>query len=211
MAETTAQLRQEIEQHRQNVSETVDQIERRVNPVKVARRSTSKIRRGLTDLKDRLMGNDEPTYSSHRYGKIGASGGDGAESIADKARHAIEDLEPAEYVRTQTRGNALAAGLVSLGAGVLVGSLIPQTDQERRAVSNVSPELQRATQQAASMGKEVIEEVKDSAGLAVTELKDEAGQAATEVGEQAKAAAEDIRDSATKSHRQSGGSGNPGR
>ena len=73
-----------------------------------------------------------------------------AQNVADSAR------EMPQQIKRQTRGNPMAAGLVALGAGWLLGSLLPASREERRAAETVKqkaqPLMEDAKDQAREMG-----------------------------------------------------------
>lgn len=203
MAERTDELRADIEQRRQRIGSTVDQIENRVRPGRVAARGRYRIRRRVVDWRDRIMGNDEPNYPGDaRYGypqagypaheaAASASGltGEGTGQGGDvrqRLSEAGDRMEQApEMVRRRTRGNPLAAGLVAMGAGLLVGSLFPGTGAERQAARRIQPAVGQAVSEAAEKGRDMAEEVKDSARQSTERVKREATEASAEAKEQA--------------------------
>jgi hypothetical protein len=73
----------------------------------------------------------EPTVQSRRY----RSG----PSEASEAREAVREV-PAT-VKRKAQGNPLAAGVIAFGLGMLVSSLIPSSEKERQAVSQLHENL----------------------------------------------------------------------
>ena len=78
MGEETARLRQEIDRTRENLTRDVDQLADRTSPSRVVQRRVQRTRRGLSGLKDRVMGSssgrhDERyrTGSGLGYGDLG--------------------------------------------------------------------------------------------------------------------------------------------
>lgn len=190
MVDETEQLRDEIDEHRQSVGQTVDQIENRVNPYKATRRAGSRIRRRLTDMKDAVMGNDEPYYPDTPRNQSA----DYDRSLVDRAKRRLEDMpEPAEYIRRQTRGNPLAAGMISFGVGMLIGSLLPETQAEREVVSDLEPSIQGLADEARTVGREAAEDLRQPAREAVESVKESATEAAKDVAGEARATAEGMR------------------
>jgi hypothetical protein len=72
VAERAEELRGQLDMQRADISRTVEQIENRVSPSRVLSRRKYRMRRSFTDLKDRLMGNDEPDYPSNWYAQPAA-------------------------------------------------------------------------------------------------------------------------------------------
>ena len=108
----------------------------------------------------------------------------------------------ADNVREQSRGNPLAAGLVAFGAGLLVGSLAPESRTENR----LAHELQRKAQAPVrEQLQQSAEEASDRLGGRVTQARDrvvaEGRQAkeevSSEIGDRADAVREHARDAAS--------------
>lgn len=72
MAERAEELREQLDAQRADITRTVEQIENRVVPGRILERRKYKMRRSITDFRDRLMGNDEPEYPSHWYAQPAA-------------------------------------------------------------------------------------------------------------------------------------------
>jgi hypothetical protein len=62
-----AELRARLDLQREQLDDTIDQIGERVVPGRVVRRKRAQVRNRLTDLRDRVMGNDEPDYPGDAY------------------------------------------------------------------------------------------------------------------------------------------------
>jgi len=65
MVERTDELRDDIERRRQNISHTVDELQNRVSPGRIMARFRYRVRRWIIDMKDKIMGNEEPYYPWH--------------------------------------------------------------------------------------------------------------------------------------------------
>lgn len=72
MAERAEELRNQLDAQRDDITRTVNEIENRVAPGRVLSRRKYRMRRSVMDLKDRLMGNDEPDYPTHWYAQPAA-------------------------------------------------------------------------------------------------------------------------------------------
>jgi hypothetical protein len=75
--ERAAQLRDQLDSQRADISRTVEQIENRVVPGRVLQRRRYRMRRSMMDWRDRLFGNDEPDYPEHWYAPPAAAMGPG--------------------------------------------------------------------------------------------------------------------------------------
>jgi Protein of unknown function (DUF3618) len=190
MAERTDELRQDIDQKREDIGYTVDQIQNRVSPGRITARGRYRIRRRWIDVKDRILGNDETEYPwekpvqrvSNRVGEVT----DRASEMMSDVRESV--AETPRMVRRQTQGNPVAAGFIAFGGGLLVGTLLPETQAERDAARRLEPSMAGIAQEAGEIGKDVAEDVKTTAVEAIDELKDSAAVAAEGVKDEAKEA-----------------------
>jgi uncharacterized protein YjbJ (UPF0337 family) len=208
MVERADELRQDIEYRRESIGQTVDQIENRVNPRRVAARGSYRLRRRLIDIKDRIMGNDNPDYPwqtgyeedraqptdqrtlSDRAAELGTAASEGLSKAADQVSK-VPDV-----MRTKTRGNPLAAGLIALGGGLLVGSSLPGTRAERRLVDQAEPALAQARAEVKETGREIADDLKETVRGAAEEIKESAQEAGERVREQTQGSAQAGRQSA---------------
>ena len=118
MAETTGELRRDLDEQRDDIARTVDEIQNRVSPGRVWTRQSHRMRHRFTDWKDRIMGNDQPYYSSGRSGS--SYGTEAWQRYPESDSPTPKRLAGApEALRRQTQGNPLAAGLIAFGAGLL--------------------------------------------------------------------------------------------
>ena len=174
MADRTEQLREDIDQKRENIGYTVDQIQNRVSPGRITARGRYRFRRWWIDTRDRILGNEQSEYPwertvqsiSHRVG-----------DVTDRASEVISDVkdgvaETPRIVRRQTQGNPVAAGFIAFGGGLLVGTLLPETQRERDAAKRLEPAVSGITQEASEIGKELAEDVKTTAIDTLDEVKD---------------------------------------
>src|SRR5690606_7897925 len=125
------QIRADIERTRHELSSDVDALAEKVTPSQVARRQTDRVKETVGGWKDRVMGSaDEATTQlSDRAHGAGEAVRSNVQDAADAAKGAPEE------VSRRTRGNPLAAGLIAVGAGWLLASLLPATQQEKRAAT----------------------------------------------------------------------------
>ncbi|MFF1558486.1 DUF3618 domain-containing protein [Streptomyces sp. NPDC058279] len=180
MGTTPDQLRTDVEYRRAHLARNVDLLADRVTPRRVAQRRVGSMRRGLSGVKERVMGTAHETAQGLTEGT-----GQVAESVADTAREAVggltETLQQAPVqARRQTQGSPLAAGLIAFGAGLLAGGLLPTTETE-----------ERAGRQLREHGQELLEPVKQTALQAAQEVRDELREPAAEAVESVRSAAQD--------------------
>ena len=196
------EIRAEIERTRHQLGQDVDALAEKVSPTKAVSRQTNRMKDGLLSVKENIMGSPEdhrrqPSMGDRAHAAAddarasmhGAAdqasdamghAGDRVSGWADDAQHAVQQA-PAQ-LRGRTAGNPLAAGLVALGAGWLLGSLIPSSDAEqqaaRRAKDEAAPFLDKARQQATEVAQEIREQVEPEAREAAASLKDSAAESA---------------------------------
>lgn len=207
-------LRRDMEDSRQRISGTVTEIEHRVRPTYVIARRRERVRRRLTDWRDSVFGNDEPEYPQGRYprsqwygpGSASHTGdpsglqhtGDHDESLLDRGReqgaraaHAVGEAPTA--LRRQTRGNPVMAGALALGAGWLVGSMLPESRRERELAARAEPRLADAAAAAREEVTDAAHSVQDDARDAAERVKDAGKDAAHHVSDRGKDAASSVR------------------
>lgn len=179
MDQRTTELRRDIEQRRDSISHTVDEIENRVHPGHIAARSKHRLSRRLTSIKETIMGSDNGAYADTGMDDGGM----------------IENVKQApETVSRHTRGNPLAAGAIAMGAGALIASLLPSTEEERRLVEKIQPGLEDAASGVAQAGRELGESAVDAARQGVSQVTESVKSAGEELAEEAGAAKDRVMD-----------------
>ena len=89
MGEETARLRAEIDQTRENLTRDVDLLAEKTSPSKIVERRVERTKRGISGLRERVMG----TFSSdddderYGYGYYGDSGG--SQGVTGNVRSAV--------------------------------------------------------------------------------------------------------------------------
>jgi ElaB/YqjD/DUF883 family membrane-anchored ribosome-binding protein len=190
------EIRAEIERTRAALSDDVDALTDTANPKNIAKRQVDKAKGTLTDVKDRVMGVGDDVKE-----RVVGAGDNVAGTVQDKASAVGDAVSGAPAAaRQKTRGNPLAAGLIAFGAGMVVSSLIPSSQREQEAVSdlqgNLEPLKDKATEVARDFGQqlkepaqEAAESVKTTAAEGVQNVKDEGMAAKDQVqgqGEESK-------------------------
>ena len=114
-------------------------------------------------------------------------------NVTDRASEVMSDVragvaQTPRMLRRQTQGNPVAAGFIAFGGGLLVGTLLPETQTERDAAKRLEPSVAGLAQEAGEIGKDVAEDVKTTAVGAMDEMKESASAVAEGVIEAAKEA-----------------------
>ncbi|HEU4915919.1 MAG TPA: DUF3618 domain-containing protein [Acidimicrobiia bacterium] len=196
MANRTDELREDIDQKRQDIGHTVDQLQNRVSPSRITARGRYRVRRWWIDTKDQVMGNDRAEYpweaGMRRIAEQAGNVTDKASEIATEVKEGVSET-PA-VVRRQTQGSPVAAGVIAFGGGLLVGTLLPESTSEGKIAQRLESGVAGLAEEATEIGQQMAEDVKDSAREKIEELKDTASTAAEGVKEEAKQAVTRVRD-----------------
>ena len=191
MAEEPNELTDRIERQRESISATVDEIENRISPSRIAARRTYRMKRTVVDWKDRLMGNDEPDYPWNRsMASTGMWESSNTEHQGLRERAAESAQHAPEAIRRQTQGNPFAAGVIALGAGWLTASLLPETRSERRVVQKIQPGLESAARTVRDEATELAGELREPAKQAVGEVTDRGREAGEQLAAETRSAAQ---------------------
>jgi len=200
MSNDPDQIRAEIEQTRSDLSHNVNALGEAVNPGNVARRQVGKVGSAASGLKDRVMGTADDAGSAVSGSASGAVG-----SISDAASGLKETASDVpSQGRRKAQGNPLAVGLIAVGAGWLLGSLMPASQREQELASTAKEPLlsgaqsvvQESAQHLQQPAMEAAQSVKESAQEAVENVGGEGAQA----GQDVKASAMDAKDTVQEQH-----------
>jgi ElaB/YqjD/DUF883 family membrane-anchored ribosome-binding protein len=184
MTNNPDEIRREIENTRGRLSSDVNALTETVSPSNVARRQADKVAGVATSVKDRVMGTADDLRGSSS--DAASAVGHAPAAAADKAR-------------SKTQGNPLAAGLIALGAGWLVGSMLPASEKEKRAASTIKEKAQPLVEEAKSVAQDTAQELKEPAQQAAQNIKDTATEAKDNVAQEGKSAADDVKSQAQSS------------
>ena len=216
------EIRADIERTRAALSDDVDDLAESVKPKNVAGRQVGKVKEAASNLKDRVMGSDDDDYSGSAVGTVGDKASSAKDAVADKAyaaRDAVTDKayaardtvserasEAGDAVRQaparlkrRAQGNPLAAGVIAFGLGMLVSSLIPSSEKEREAVSQLQENLEPVKEKAAEVAKDVGESLKPAAQEAAESVKTTAQEGVETVKQEGQSAAQDVKGQAQES------------
>jgi ElaB/YqjD/DUF883 family membrane-anchored ribosome-binding protein len=185
MGQDADQLKREIEDTRGELGGTLDAIGDRLSPGRMVERRKNRMINGLHNVRDRVMGTASESGSAVGHAVADATGG------------AVDSLKDTpDTVRRQTQGNPLAAGAVAVGVGVLLASIFPASDQERRAAEQLMDKAEPLKDELKQAGQEMAEHLKEPALEAVQQLKGAASESADEISQSAKDAVGATSDSA---------------
>ena len=207
MTSDPEQIRREIEYTRRDLSAKVDALTEKVNPSRAMQRKVDHARSSMISIKDKIMGTAEDTASStaeavnsaasdaaERTSSVASDVTERASSAASKATDMVTSIPQA--ARRQAQGNPLAAGLIALGAGWLVSSLLPPSRKEQelasQATNAVSQQVQPLAQQLGQTAQGMAQNLQKPAQQAVESVQATASRAASTITDQSRSAAEDI-------------------
>lgn len=189
------QIRQDIETTRRNLAYDVNELGETISPGNVAQRQKDKLSERATALKDKVMGS--ASDMQHSAEDLRDSGTEGVQHAVDQASTMVQDA-PAK-ARQKTKGNPLAVGLIALGAGWLVGSLLPASEKEQEAAQamkeKAEPLLEAGREEAKQIGQDVADHLKEPASDAAEEVKSVAQESAENVKAEGQSAADKVKDS----------------
>ena len=199
----TEQMRARIDNQREEIGQTVDQIGNRVSPSHIVARRQDRLRRRVTGWKDAVFGNDEPDFPAprghhdrfpERQSAVGHSAPGVRDRVGEMAAGASSTVQEAPTaIRRQTRGNPMAAGAIALAAGWLIGGLLPETNREKQAVKHVEPQLAGAALEAKREGGALADDLREPAKEAAAQVKEAGSHAADDVKNQANDSARSVR------------------
>jgi hypothetical protein len=226
------QIRQDIQRTQGELGDDVNALTEKANaltdkynPRKAVNRRANRIRDAFGGARDKVMGT--ATSASHatsaKAGQVRDRASQTASDVGQAASHTASDVGHAasqrasdvghavaaapHKAREQTQGSPLAAGLIAFGAGMLISSLLPASDAERRMAGRVkntaadhSGQIKQGFSGAAQQMREGLREptqhaaesVKSAAGQAVSNVRDQSQWAAKDVKNQAQQAGQNV-------------------
>lgn len=185
---TPEEIRAEIDATRAELSSDVDALTDKVTPSKIAHRQTEKVKGKLTSVKESIMGVASDAKDTVTSGVSSGAGavGDAASNIAD-APHMVSE---------KAKGSPIAVGLIAFGVGALIASLIPASEKEKAAASQIKDAAQPLVEQATDAAKEVASHLKEPAQDAAAAVKDQAAESVDTVKSEAGTAGSELKDQA---------------
>jgi len=196
------QIRAEIEQTRRNLGYDVDAMAEKVSPAKVVERRKNKVADRLNYWKESIMGSadDANAQLNHQRQQLA----DSAHGAADQARDAAYQARDAASqvpgrIKQGTRGNPLAAGVIALGAGWLIGSLFPGAPKGEERGGQGEDAAQPLVQEAQSVAKDMGQNLQEPAKEAAESVKSQAQSGAERVKSDAQSEADHLKTEAQSS------------
>lgn len=207
MGTSTTQVRADIARSRNELGETIGAFEQRlaqtkedvvdrVSPKRVWHRKTEGLRRRVGAVTGSVTGMTERMEMQVATGtrKVRGEVQELAGQTSGGMTRATDGVRQSQVgLRQKAEDNPMAAGLVALGAGVLVASLLPPTPAERRAALRLRDELSPLQQQAGEVGRQLADEVSSSAQERLEQVKARAGEAVEQVKEETTASTEEVK------------------
>lgn len=202
------EIRADIERTRGTLSNDVDDLAESVKPKSVARRQVDKVKDAVGSVTDRVMGSDE---DDPRSSTVADKADAAKDAVADKAYAAKDTVseraseareavrEAPTTVKGKAQGNPLAAGVIAFGLGMLVSSLIPSSEKERQAVSQLQENLEPVKEKASELAKDVGESLKPPVQEAAESVKTTAQEGVESVKQEGQAGAQDVKEQAQDS------------
>jgi len=152
---------------------TVDAIEDRLSPGRVAQRQKNRMSASMNAVRSRVMG----------------EASDLQQGFSDMSDEAMDTVKRApQTVVAKTQGAPMAAGAVAFGLGFIAAVVFPPTEPEKRVAASMADTLEPAKQQLVESAKEASEHLKQPATEAAQEIKQAAADSATEVASTAREA-----------------------
>lgn len=190
MGQGPDEIRRDIEATRQRMDRTLDQLENRVSPRRIAQRRGQRLRARWAHLKETMMGSNDES----------AGNGDAQRAMRDRSQQAAHTLRGApEATRRRTGANPLVAGAIAFGAGMLGAALLPRTRREQDMASEVAHRLEPVADEASSVGREIASQVQDRAREGAQRTREAATGAAERLQADAQDTAETVQQEARES------------
>jgi Protein of unknown function (DUF3618) len=162
MGQEPSQIRQEIEETRAEMGDTVDALAYKTD-VK------TRVKESIADKRERLI--EQVQGTGHKVGEATPDG----QQVKEGARQAVGVAQE----------NPLGLALGGLAAGFLAGMMLPSTKIEDERVGPIADQVKET---AAETGQEALERGRDVAG----QVAEQAVEGAKEVGQQAMESAKEV-------------------
>lgn len=193
MGATENELKQEAEQQRYRMGETLDAIGDRLSPERIIDRRKAAFGQRVRIVRESVMGS--PGYDEPVTQRLRGQASDAMHTATETMQSAGERVQNApSAIADQARGNPLAAGMIAFGFGVLLASVFPKSRTEQRLVSEAKPQLRQAAEELKDAGRDVASGAKDRARAAADEVKTAATEASSNVRDQAEQSADRIQE-----------------
>jgi hypothetical protein len=176
MGEEPGQIREEIEQTRSEMGDTVDALAHKAD-VK------SRVKESITDKRERLR--QQMTGASSRIGEATPEAGE----LKAGAKQAVGIAEE----------NPIGLALGGVAAGFLAGMLLPKTRLENERMGPIASEVK---QKAVEAGEEAVERGKEVAGQVAEQAVETAKEAGQEQAQEMRSSAQESAEEVAQHARQ---------
>ncbi len=211
------EIRDEIEQTREELAYDVDRLADRTVPSRVVERRWEGVKEKARNMADTVMGARDTAQgkasdagstvketASQATDKVKETASQASDKVVGTAQSVAGTVQQTpDIVARRTRGNPLAAGLIAFGVGWLVSSLLPATEKERQlaqqAETAVRENKDALLAPAKQVAQEIGDELKPAAQQAAQEVKATAQDAAQTVKDEGQSAAQDVKGQAQES------------
>ena len=188
MSDNPDQIRADIDRTRHELGRDVDALAEKVDPSKVVDRQTDKVRDKVRGFQESIMGSPDDSDDSSTL----QDAKDRAQDATARAGEMVQDAPT--QVKQRTRGNPLAAGLIALGAGWLIGSMMPASKPEQEAAATLKDKAEPLVEEAKSTAQEMGENLKPQAQEAAESLQETGRSSVQHVQEEGKHHAANLKD-----------------
>jgi hypothetical protein len=174
VAQTADELEADITHTREDMSATLGAIGDQVSPKRVVEGGTHRVRRWIESARDGIMGSASEVveYGGQGGGELGQGGEPSAPG--------------AKAMAAPNQGNPLAAGLITFGVGLLVGSLLPATKVEQQGLSAIADKAEPAIDTAVEAASGLGHGLQQSAEQAASQLGEVLADASHQIADQTK-------------------------
>jgi gas vesicle protein len=156
MDETTQGLKQDIEDTRSAMGDTLEAIGDRVSPGRILERRRNRMVGWARDTKDKVMGTADD-LKTHV--------GDGVHHVGNAPSSTVDTLT------SRTQGTPLVAGGIAFGVGVLLGSILPPSRTEQRLAEQARTATEPLKAELQDAGREMVDHLKEPVHEAVETVK----------------------------------------
>lgn len=178
----------------EKVNDRVEAVNDRVNPSRIVRRRTARLRVGMQNVRESVMGTVEEVEPSRATESVRSGAQQASRRVSRAAGSLAEDARAApDVVRGQTQGNPLLAGLVAFGGGMMLAAALRPSEKERQAAQRIVEGLEPLKEQAVTAGRSVAGELQQSAQARAERLKEQASSRARRVKSEAQGSAEEVK------------------
>lgn len=184
------ELRQDAARQRDAISQDLEYVGDRVSPGRIVERRRAVVTARFQGARSSVFGSPDRTAPSNSSGSANAA--------TDRASGAMDTLKAKspDSAADFTEGNPIAAGLIGLGVGLLVATLIPESKEEQQVADQAQDHIDALAGDLGHSGREAADNVRPTAEQAVQDVKGSAQDSAKNVQSESQSAAENVKSKA---------------